>query len=406
MKKSLAVVLSFLMLLNINISVLGAISAEAEKDVVVTQDENPLPDENQEPENWEFSEESEEMSIEEESEKDITENNTQSEEDVTDAEESETETDSEEKEAVDSEGKSEPKESVSEPSEELNDESDSKNEADPKADNAEIDKTAEDGKDAEEFEEDEEISREDVEEDKTDEDAEGTEDAKLLASGNAVYYGEYGVWFDSVTHTITKGANRTSITIPSEIDGYIVSTIADYAFQNCYWLKSIDIPFSIDPGLVRGLDYYTRTVFEFPSKRFGFALGGGGRYDGLVASLGGPDLPGIGFGMGLTRVILAMKEKGLADLSAPAPKVYIASLGARATIRAAAIVERLRRSGVYAECDLVGRSLKSQMKYADKIHAAYTLILGDSEIDSGRANLRNMADGTQTEVDIDNFDFH
>ena len=243
MKKSLAVVLSFLMLLNSNISVLGAISAEAEKDVVVTQDENPLPDENQEPENLEFSEESEEMSIEEESEKDITENNTQSEEDVTDAEESET--DSEEKEAVDSEGKSEPEESVSEPSEELNDESDSKNEADPKADNAEIDKTAEDGKDAEEFEEDEEISREDVEEDKTDEDAEGTEDAKLLASGNAVYYGEYGVWFDSVTHTITKGANRTSITIPSEIDGYIVSTIADYAFQNCYWLKSIDIPATV-----------------------------------------------------------------------------------------------------------------------------------------------------------------
>ena len=173
-------------------------------------------------------------------------------------------------------------------------------------------------------------------------------------------------------------------------------------------LDAMGIEYTVDPSIVRGLDYYTNTVFEFIAEGIGAqsTICGGGRYDGLVASLGGPDLSGIGFGMGLTRVILAMKEKGIADLPAPAPKVYIAALGERAMIRAAAITERLRRSGVYAECDLVGRSLKSQMKYADKIHASYTLILGDSEIDSGRANLRNMADGTQTEVDIDNFDFH
>ena len=173
-------------------------------------------------------------------------------------------------------------------------------------------------------------------------------------------------------------------------------------------LDGMGIPYTVDPSIVRGLDYYTNTVFEFIAEGIGAqsTVCGGGRYDGLVASLGGPDLSGIGFGMGLTRVILAMKEKGLCDLPAPAPKVYIAALGSRAALRAVAITERLRRSGVYAECDLVGRSLKSQMKYADKIHAAYTLILGDSEIDSGRANLRNMADGTQTEVDIDNFDFH
>lgn len=170
-------------------------------------------------------------------------------------------------------------------------------------------------------------------------------------------------------------------------------------------LDGMGIAYTVDPAIVRGLDYYTGTVFEFIAEGIGAqsTVCGGGRYNGLVASLGGPELSGIGFGMGLTRVILAMKEQGLCDLPAPTPRIYIAALGDRAMLRAPAIAERLRRLGAFAECDLVGRSLKSQMKYADKIHAAYTLILGDNEIDSGRANLRNMADGTQTEVDIDTF---
>jgi histidyl-tRNA synthetase len=107
--------------------------------------------------------------------------------------------------------------------------------------------------------------------------------------------------------------------------------------------------------------------------------------------------------MGITRVILAMREQGLADIAPVLPKLYIAALGDRATVKALAITERLRRDGKYVECDTVGRSLKAQMKYANKIGAEYTLIIGDSEIDAGRAQLKNMADGSQTEIELDSF---
>ena len=122
-----------------------------------------------------------------------------------------------------------------------------------------------------------------------------------------------------------------------------------------------------------------------------------------MESLGGPNLPGIGFGMGITRVILAMKELGVDKLVPRTPKLYIAALGEAAAVRALAIVERLRSEGVYAECDIVGRSLKAQMKYANKLGAEYTLIVGDSEIESGRAPLRNMTNGEQSEVDLATF---
>ena len=107
--------------------------------------------------------------------------------------------------------------------------------------------------------------------------------------------------------------------------------------------------------------------------------------------------------MGLTRVILAMEQAGLADIPAPAPRIYIASMGDKASLVALSITERLRREGVYAECDVVGRSLKAQMKYANKLGADYTLILGDSEIESGKAQLRDMKNSTQEEVDIATF---
>ena len=170
-------------------------------------------------------------------------------------------------------------------------------------------------------------------------------------------------------------------------------------------LDRMEIPHTVDPGIVRGLDYYTRTVFEFVAEGIGAqsTVCGGGRYDGLVGSLGGPDLPGIGFGMGITRVILALRAEGILPPPQPAPRLYIAALGASAAEDAAGIVERLRRAGVYAECDLVGRSLKAQMKYADKLGAAYTLILGDAELSCGRAQLRNMKTGAQSEVTLADF---
>jgi len=170
-------------------------------------------------------------------------------------------------------------------------------------------------------------------------------------------------------------------------------------------LDAMGIEYVIDPSIVRGLDYYTGAVFEFIAEGIGAqsTVCGGGRYDGLVESLGGPKLSGIGFGMGLTRIVLAMREAGLDKIEARKPTLYIAALGQNATVKALEITERLRKQGKYAECDIVGRSLKAQMKYANKIGAEYTLIIGDSEIEAGKAQLRNMLDGTQTEVEIDNF---
>jgi len=170
-------------------------------------------------------------------------------------------------------------------------------------------------------------------------------------------------------------------------------------------LTAMEVPYTVDSSIVRGLDYYTRTVFEFIAEGIAAqsTVCGGGRYDGLVEELGGPALSGIGFGMGLTRVILAMKQEGVEEPQPASPRLYVASLGDAATVEAARIVERLRKDGIYAECDLVGRSLKAQMKYANKIGAAYTLIIGDSEVESGRAMLRDMQNSTQTEVSLADF---
>jgi histidyl-tRNA synthetase len=170
-------------------------------------------------------------------------------------------------------------------------------------------------------------------------------------------------------------------------------------------LDEMGIEYEIDSSIVRGLDYYTGAVFEFIAEGIGAqsTVCGGGRYDGLVESLGGPKLSGIGFGMGLTRIILAMREQGLADIGAKRPSLYIAALGEKAQIKALGIVERLRREGKVCECDTVGRSLKAQMKYANKLGAEYTLIIGDSEVEAGKAQLRNMQTGEQTEVELASF---
>ncbi len=170
-------------------------------------------------------------------------------------------------------------------------------------------------------------------------------------------------------------------------------------------LSAMNIPYVVDPSIVRGLDYYTGTVFEFIADGIGAqsTVCGGGRYDGLVASLGGPELSGIGFGMGITRLILAMRALGLDKIEEKKPVLYIASLGERAVIKGLQITERIRKEGRFAECDIVGRSLKAQMKYANKIGSEYTLIIGDSEIDAGVAKLRNMATGEQTDVELDSF---
>ncbi len=168
-------------------------------------------------------------------------------------------------------------------------------------------------------------------------------------------------------------------------------------------LDAMGIEYKVDSSIVRGLDYYTGAVFEFIADGIGAqsTVCGGGRYDGLVESLGGPKLSGIGFGMGITRLILAMKASGIEIPTPAVPKLYIAPMGDAAVIKALEITEKLRSSGYYVECDIVGRSLKAQMKYANKIGAKYTLIIGDSEIECGVAQMRNMENGEQTEVSLD-----
>ena len=169
------------------------------------------------------------------------------------------------------------------------------------------------------------------------------------------------------------------------------------------YLEACGIEYVIDPHIVRGLDYYTRTVFEFIAEGIGSqsTVCGGGRYDGLMEELGGPKMAGIGFGMGITRLILAMKQDGIEIPALAVPELYIAAMGKDAAVKAAKIVSDLRADGINADSDIMGRSLKAQMKYADKIAARFVLILGDSEIGSGRAVIKEMATSEQTEIALD-----
>ncbi len=168
-------------------------------------------------------------------------------------------------------------------------------------------------------------------------------------------------------------------------------------------LRGMNIDFSIDTSIVRGLDYYSRTVFEFICKdeRMGAqsTICGGGRYDGLMEEIGGSHLPACGFGMGITRLLPTVElpdDSGSGTLT-----LYIAPMGETAALRAMELAQSLRIAGIPADTDLVGRSLKSQMKYADKIGAAYTLVLGDSEIESGSGVIKNMRQGGSDTVALD-----
>lgn len=191
-----------------------------------------------------------------------------------------------------------------------------------------------------------------------------------------------------------------------------IDNLCDKCAEHFDGLKSLldaaGISYTIDPQIVRGLDYYTRTVFEFICDTIGAqsTVCGGGRYDGLMKQLGGPELPGIGFGMGITRLILAMKASGAELPCELTPDVYIAPMGDAATVRAFKLAEEFRAAGIYAETDLVSRSLKAQMKYADKKHAKYTLIIGDSELESGKVQLKDMRASTQTELSLDDIVRH
>ena len=189
--------------------------------------------------------------------------------------------------------------------------------------------------------------------------------------------------------------------------------ITDYLCQDCKahfqkvqdYLTALGVEFEIDPGLVRGLDYYTRTVFEFPSKSLGFALGGGGRYDGLVEEFGGKPTPGLGFGLGLDRILMALEAQQVEFPQLPKCEMYIATMGEEAQKKAFLLLDELHRCGIPADTDLCGRGLKAQMKYAGKIGAKFTMVLGDNELQEGKAELKNMGTGEKKKIAITEEDF-
>lgn len=165
-------------------------------------------------------------------------------------------------------------------------------------------------------------------------------------------------------------------------------------------LDNMGISYVIDDGIVRGLDYYTKTVFEIISGSF--TVCGGGRYDGLVEEFGGESTPAIGFGLGIERLLIRLGELGVEIPHENNPDIYIASLGDLAGEAAQKIAFKLRSAGIRAEVDHMSRGLKPQMKYSNKINAAYTLVLGESELETGNIKLKNMITGEQTDRTIDN----
>ncbi len=186
--------------------------------------------------------------------------------------------------------------------------------------------------------------------------------------------------------------------------------VLDYLCDECRthfaavqkYLNAMDIPFSVNPTIVRGLDYYTKTVFEFVSESIGAqgTVCGGGRYDGLVQELGGAATPACGFGMGLERLKLLLEAEETAFPEEKRTELYIAPAREEYTYEAMRLTDLLRREGVNALTDVSNRSLKAQMKFANKKNALFTLVLGDEEIASGRAKAKNMDTGEETEIGL------
>jgi histidyl-tRNA synthetase len=169
-------------------------------------------------------------------------------------------------------------------------------------------------------------------------------------------------------------------------------------------LKEAGLAWTIEPTLVRGLDYYTRTAFEFVSPGLSpqqATLFGGGRYDGLAELLGGPHVPGVGFGMGLERVLMAIDQEGLTPPEEPGLRVFVVGVGDAGRARTRELVRELRAAGVASESSFEDRPLKAQLKMADRAGATYAAIVGDRELEAGTVTLRRLADGQQDDVPAD-----
>lgn len=187
--------------------------------------------------------------------------------------------------------------------------------------------------------------------------------------------------------------------------------ITDYLCDECKehfasvqkYLDAAGVEYTVNPTIVRGLDYYTKTVFEFVTDFIGAqgTVCGGGRYDGLIEELGGKHLPSLGFAMGIERLLMLMDKQGIEIPKPSTCDLYVAVMGESALLKSFEIIKAVRSCGLIAETDVVGRGLRAQMKYADKIGAKFSMVLGDNEIEQGKAVIKNMSSGEQTEIVLD-----
>lgn len=187
--------------------------------------------------------------------------------------------------------------------------------------------------------------------------------------------------------------------------------ITDYLCDECKehfasvqkYLDAAGVEYTVNPTIVRGLDYYTKTVFEFVTDFIGAqgTVCGGGRYDGLIEELGGKHLPSLGFAMGIERLLMLMDKQGIEIPKPSTCDLYVAVMGESASFKSFEIIKAVRSCGLIAETDVVGRGLRAQMKYADKIGAKFSMVLGDNEIEQGKAVIKNMSSGEQTEIVLD-----
>jgi histidyl-tRNA synthetase len=193
------------------------------------------------------------------------------------------------------------------------------------------------------------------------------------------------------------GCIEATVGAPSVLE-HLCSSCDDHFSSVRRYLDLSATPYSINSRMVRGLDYYTRTTFEMVTGLLGSqsAVAAGGRYDGLISQLGGPEIPGIGFAMGLERVALLL---GSQEFASP-PDLFIATMGGGERDFAFRLMDGLLKSGVRVEMDYEGKSLKSQMRRADKLKARFSVVIGGNEVASGRASFKRMADGIQTDADL------
>lgn len=242
---------------------------------------------------------------------------------------------------------------------------------------------------------------------------------KCRAKYNEVLKEYFRARYDELCDTCKGRLERNPLRIldcKSPVCGEIgkgAPVLIDYLCEECQEhfdavkqsLTAYDIPFNIDTGIVRGLDYYSKTVFEVLVDNIGAksAVCGGGRYDGLVEELGGNPTPGIGFGLGVERLLLALEAQGVEIPNNNKLDIFIASIGDNAAKFAQQLTYKIRQKFVCAECDHMKRSLKAQMKYADKLGAKYSVVIGDNEIEQGAANIKNMETGDTQTVKFDDF---